>query len=586
MLITSLLLFLLGSTQLNAQAKQDSLKRVVLSSSSTDSAVLDALFHLSWDIFLFNNLDSSFYYAKNEFQKAVEADNKHSQARALNTLGVVMYFRGLGTKAIDYYSQSLKIREQINDSVGISATLGNIGMIHRLHGRYEAAVEYHEKALKIETSMNNLEGVAKSNNSLGNVFFEKQDYSRALTSYAKALKLAEELGDSSNISTFMNNVGLVMLKQQKLDSATHYFNTTIQIQSDKGDIRGKTNSLNNLGVTLMELGLLDSAESVIRQSYELAKANQFAIELRESSNSLYSVLRKQSNYEGALRAHEEYLEVRDSLVNEENQRNLIQNQFQYEYDKKALADSLDYVKKQAVIAEVSKRQQISLGAAMVGLALLLALVFAIYRGKQRSDNLLLNILPEETANELKQSGKVKARRIEGVSVMFTDFVGFTKAANEMKPELLVSELDRAFSVFDDIVLKYGLEKIKTIGDAYMATSNLSESEESQCRDLVQAALDIIDWMKQSNLPFEIRIGIHTGPVVAGVVGKNKFQYDLWGDTVNTASRMETNGEPGKVNISLATYQLISNEFRFVEREEHSVKGKGNMKMYFVEPQSK
>jgi class 3 adenylate cyclase len=235
-----------------------------------------------------------------------------------------------------------------------------------------------------------------------------------------------------------------------------------------------------------------------------------------------------------------------------------------------------------------------------------ALLFLLYQGKQRtaralaaknriieeerkrSDELLLNILPPAVAQELKTKNKVAARKYEEATVMFIDFVGFTHTAEKLTPEQLVSELDYCFTSFDRIIGQYRIEKIKTVGDAYICASGLSDKNASPS-DMVKAALQIQDFLlhlkaerMSQGLPyFEARVGIHTGPVVAGVVGEKKFAYDIWGDTVNTAARVEQACEPGRVNVSESTYWKAKYEFEWLPRGVISTKNKAPMEMYYV-----
>jgi len=212
--------------------------------------------------------------------------------------------------------------------------------------------------------------------------------------------------------------------------------------------------------------------------------------------------------------------------------------------------------------------------------------------KQKSDNLLRNILPEEVANELKQTGEAEAKQFNNVTVLFTDFRGFTTMSEKLAAKDLVKDLHECFSAFDRIVEQHRLEKIKTIGDAYMAAGGLPSANETHASDAVRAAFAMRTFVEEGKqrkiakgLPyFEIRIGIHTGPVVAGIVGVKKFQYDIWGDTVNTASRMESSGEVNKINISKTTYECVKdkNEFVFENRGKIEAKNKGALEMYFVE----
>jgi class 3 adenylate cyclase len=221
----------------------------------------------------------------------------------------------------------------------------------------------------------------------------------------------------------------------------------------------------------------------------------------------------------------------------------------------------------------------------------------IRKGKKLSDELLLNILPSEVAEELKAKGRAEAKHFDAVTVMFTDFKGFTQISERLTPEELVDEINTCFKAFDTIITKYNIEKIKTIGDSYMCAGGLPVVNNTNAIDVVNAALEIQKFMQghlqqrknENKELFEIRIGIHTGPVVAGIVGIKKFAYDIWGDTVNIASRMESSGEAGKVNISGSTYELVKNrpglqvyKLNFIHRGKIQAKNKGKIEMYFVE----
>ena len=214
----------------------------------------------------------------------------------------------------------------------------------------------------------------------------------------------------------------------------------------------------------------------------------------------------------------------------------------------------------------------------------------LVKQKEKSDELLLNILPSEVANELKEKGYTTAKSFDEVTVLFSDIKGFTNVAEKLTAQELVQEINTYFSAFDNIMLKYGLEKIKTIGDAYVAAGGLPEKNSATAQNVIEAAIAMqkqVEELKQERVSaskpyFELRIGIHTGPVVAGVVGIKKFQYDIWGDTVNLAARMEQSGVPGKINISQQTYELVKEQFNCVHRGKIEAKNKGNIDMYFVE----
>lgn len=212
------------------------------------------------------------------------------------------------------------------------------------------------------------------------------------------------------------------------------------------------------------------------------------------------------------------------------------------------------------------------------------------REKEKTELLLLNILPEEVAEELKAKGSAAAKQFDKVTVMFTDFKGFTQISEKLTPSELVAEIHTCFKAFDNIITKYNIEKIKTIGDAYMCAGGVPVANKTNPDDVIKAAIEIQQFMQQhlkqrkneNKEPFEIRIGIHTGPVVAGIVGVKKFAYDIWGDTVNIASRMESSSEAGKINISGSTHELVKDKFNCTHRGKIQAKKKGEVDMYFVE----
>ncbi len=214
----------------------------------------------------------------------------------------------------------------------------------------------------------------------------------------------------------------------------------------------------------------------------------------------------------------------------------------------------------------------------------------IQEEKRRSDELLLNILPEEVMHELKAHGKTQARNYSRATVLFADIKEFTKISERLSPDEVVEALDTYFERFDKVIEKYDIEKIKTIGDAYVCAGGIPTKNEDNPNLVVRAALECMEEvnklraerLKQGKQTFEFRFGIHTGQLVAGVIGIRKFAYDIWGDTVNMAARMQQEGEVGKINISGATYELVKNNFACVHRGKQEVKNKGQVDMYFVE----
>lgn len=292
---------------------------------------------------------------------------------------------------------------------------------------------------------------------------------------------------------------------------------------------------------------------------------------------------------------EEELKRKLILVKYEEKQKAITLKFNQEKE----IDRINQEKKDALAKAEIENSKYMKNMWALGMALSLALLgfagFSYYQKqkdnkkiayeKQKSDELLLNILPHEVAEELKLNGESSARHYDEVSVLFTDFVNFTQKSEELGVQKMLNELNVCFTEFDRIMEKYGLEKIKTIGDAYLAVSGLPSTNVNHAQNAVNAGLEILEFInKKKSLndnSFEIRIGIHSGPVIAGIVGVKKFAYDIWGDTVNTAARMEQNGEKGKLNVSGSTYALINEKYDCEYRGKIETKGKGALDMYFV-----
>lgn len=327
---------------------------------------------------------------------------------------------------------------------------------------------------------------------------------------------------------------------------------------------------------------------------------------KEACGCLYEGYKAIGNYMLALSYYEKSNVFQDSLQVKETANQVMDMEFQ----NTKLLDSISNVKKSHLVQlkhkeEVSKQQK---QRNIIILSLLFILIFAVALWsrlrfvsrskkqlqveKDRSEKLLLNILPAEIAEELKQNGSVNAKDFNLASILFTDFKSFTQTAESMSPQDLVEEINVCFKAFDEITEFYKIEKIKTIGDAYMAAGGIPVPEKNSLLNIVLAGLEMQEFVTKRKLEndilnkpsFEMRLGIHAGPIVAGIVGIKKFQYDVWGDTVNTASRLESNGMVGRVNISESLYQHIKDLdiFTFEYRGKIDVKGKGEINMYFVE----
>ena len=336
------------------------------------------------------------------------------------------------------------------------------------------------------------------------------------------------------------------------------------------------------------------AEHYATRSLNLAKKYGLKEQISGADLQLSQLYEDNGDDKNSLLYYKEYITYRDSVSNIKSVEQMGDMRTNFEVSKKQVEVNL--------LNQQKKNQRIIVIATVIALVLITLLAIVLYRRNNfikktniiikkeqaRSEKLLLNILPEETANELKETGKVLAKKFECVTILFTDFKGFTSYAENLSPEQVVETVDCYFSKFDDIIEKYGLEKIKTIGDSYMCAAGLPFPADDHAFKITAAAFEIAAFVKESKklndgskVPFDIRIGINTGPVVAGVVGSKKFAYDIWGDAVNIASRMESCSEPGRINISENTYAIIKDAFVCEYRGEIEVKNRGVMKMYFV-----
>jgi adenylate cyclase len=334
------------------------------------------------------------------------------------------------------------------------------------------------------------------------------------------------------------------------------------------------------------------------RSLNLAKRYGIKDQISQSNLLLSRIHEMIGNTPKALEFYKNYILYRDSVNNIAAVHEMANLRTDYEVSQKQV--EVDLLEKEATIISLqSKRQQSILYGVLALLAsvgMIAFITFKRYRferetkliieaEKNRSEGLLLNILPAEIVEELKQGGSVKAHRFNSATVLFTDFKSFTSLAESISPEQLVESIDHYFKKFDEITTNFGLEKIKTIGDSYMCAGGIPIESENHAIRIVKAGKAMMDFTKESKpahiTQFEMRIGIHTGPIVAGIVGIKKWQYDIWGDTVNIASRMETNSVEGRINLSETTYNLIKEEFECEYRGTIDVKNRGVWKMYFL-----
>jgi adenylate cyclase len=569
-----------------------------------------------------NNI-SIFFYRRGEIDTAIYLMHKTLDiwtalkdqvgiASSFNLIGVSLLEQGNYAEAIQYYDRSLRVMEKLDDKRGISTVLTNIARMQATYGEYEKALANYNKCLEYRLEMGDKKAIAASYQSIANSYGRLGNYDEKLNYEEKALAIFIELNYNADVAETLWYLGGTHQSLGDQETALKCYQQSLTMSEEIGIPVNTGNCNLEIGAIHFRNGDLETAFSFINRAYQLGLSINDIQLIKNSSGNLWHVQKALGNTEAAVELLELYMNLKDSLGSEENKKQVIRQQFKYDYDTKAEQDSIVGAEKDLRHSIETDRQNQQKNFLYSGLALALLFGGFIYNRfrvtrkqkniialekqnvevqKARSEELLLNILPAEIAEELKSKGSAEAQLIDFATVLFTDFKGFTALSELLSPQDLVKEINVCFSAFDHIMSKYGIEKIKTIGDAYMAAGGLPTPNQTHPLDVVKAAIEIQQFMldlaeqkKAKNEPyFEIRIGVHTGPVVAGIVGVKKFQYDIWGDTVNTASRMESSGAVGMVNISEATYELIKDhkEYSFESRGKVEAKGKGIQEMFFV-----
>lgn len=523
---------------------------------------------------------------------------KPGMAMAYNVLGVG--FRNIGKypDALESLFQSLKINEELKDDVKVGKTLGNIGNLYRDLKEFPKAMEYLSRAYTVNEKVQSNIGMTNNLSDMGIVSAELKDYKASWEYFQKALKIAEATGDKEGVAIVLGNIANVSVGQKNVDKAIEYFNKALAINKELNRMQGIVTNMMNLASLHYEIGV-DSVRPAsfggqipIGKEANLQKALDYYLQsipiyqevshlegLSQAYKGLAATYSATGDYKKGMEALEIAAKLNDSLRSTDDKVKLArlgEDRAKLEKQQQVKINQLQKVKsRNETIAWIS------------GVALLLVVTFFVAKERRKSDKLLLNILPEEVARELKKTGTTTAQHYNEVTVLFTDFVNFTSVGERLSPQALVDELHTCFKAFDEITSKYKIEKIKTVGDAYLAVAGLPVPDEHHAINIVKASLEILDFIKQRRAQlgdntFEIRIGVNSGSVVAGIVGVKKFAYDIWGDTVNIAARMEQNSEAGKINISQSSYDLVKNQFDCTYRGEIEVKNKGGLAMYFVD----
>lgn len=466
--------------------------------------------------------------------------------------------------------------------------LDYLATLYKKEGKYDSSIKLYAEAIDQAKKYNDNSGVMSSMCNMAIALKSNKNYTASLSAYWCALRMADSLHDDYAVAVISDNMAILFYEQGDMDRSEQYALYAIR-------------SLKNVHV----FGVLKDAYETLKNIYIKEKRYPEAIEyfsrLSNIKDSLYSnerlklVKEMQAKYD--LDSKDKQIAAQDSKIRENRRANVFMALISMlvliicilfilnQRKKKHLDEQRNLQMKRLLDVkerdnEIYRLRNVELKASHDEILLRKE---QAEEEKKKSEALLLNILPAETAYELISKGYASSHKYDMVTVMFVDFVGFTHVAERFTAEELVERIDHYFGAFDNIILNHGLEKIKTIGDAYMCAGGLPVVNTTNPVDVLNAAFDIMDFVKSSESRnfFNVRIGLHCGPLVAGVVGTHKFQYDIWGDTVNIAARTEESSEPGRINISGVMYEYVKHRFACEHRGKIKSKNKGEMDMYFV-----
>ena len=576
-------LSIIGSLLAQDQQLADSLETIYVNGNYEEAKKLELL----EDLAIKHPVSEAKIKYSNELLSIAKAmDSSQYFYTAYLEKGNALVDKGDLQKAIENYISAGDIALNENNNSGLAMIYGSIGGVYTDLGNTKTAVSYYRKAIGILNKPEILKErvdtvkLASSFENLGYTYITIDKPDSALIYLNESGLLFEKINHEIGMAYNMGNKGLAYAQLGEYTKAEDGINKSFRTLEKYGHFTGMCEFLKEISDIYFIRNDFNRASEFAYRGLDLANLHNLKPEISSANLQLSKIYENLENENQSLAFYKNHIIYRDSVKNLSSIQEIGNMRTDFEVSQKQIEVDL--------LNQQKTNQRVLIFSMLVILGMTGLYFRNINKEKRRSDELLLNILPTKTAEELKEHGKVKAKKFESVTVMFTDFQAFTKHSQNLSPEELVKSVDYFFSKFDQIISSYELEKIKTIGDAYMCAGGLTNTSEKQVINMINAAFEIKAFMEETKrlskngiAHFNIRIGMNTGPVVAGVVGKNKFAYDIWGDTVNVASRMESNSEPGKINVSENTYQLIKAHFDCEYRGEIDVKNKGMMKMYFV-----
>ncbi|MBK9249070.1 MAG: tetratricopeptide repeat protein [Ignavibacteria bacterium] len=498
-----------------------------------------------------------------------EFGSKEGIASNYGNIGIVYKNMADFPNALECFKKSMAMFESLGSKVGIATSLGNIGNIYQNLLDYTNALECYQKALSINVELGSNDGIARNYGNIGNVYQSLKDYTRALDYNQKALLINEEIGRKDGIAVNLGNIGLVYESLLDYSRALEYLEKSMVLYEQLGRKEGIARNLGNIG-------LIYSVKKF--EGYDITKAEEYLLKaivigeeigskqnLYEIHKTLAGLYEQENDIASELKHFKKYHNLREEVLSE---------------DAKKQVDKFVHERQ---TAEQEKN-------------------LAVERARSQATTAVLHkVLPQSIASRLIAGEEEIADYFPAVSILFADIAGFTPISAEMPAYIVVRFLNFVFREFDRIIKKHGCEKIKTIGDGYMAVAGAPIECIDHAERITAAAIEIqerivlpeeIGEYIPDGMKFGVRVGLHVGSVVGGVIGDERFVYDIYSDAVNTAARMESHGEPDRIHVTTDFVKHLQNRFamtkntnhgiNFIKRGEIEIKGKGIMRTYFLE----
>lgn len=532
-------------------------------------------------------------YLERAYEIALELGDKDNLSTITGNLGLVHSSLSNDVKALELLRFSEDISKELKTYDHLAIVSDNIATIFNKHGDYSKALEYFSKALELHTKSNAKDGIGRALGHIGSVYFSMNDLEKAQEYLFKALSIHEEIDYKRGIETWHEILGDIMLEKGNADEALNHFTKAVEVNRFLGNPITEAVHIGSLGDVHLHKGQLDEAYDcyetaleMLRDServgdyydnllqmtkiksnpafaqHDISKAETILLETLESLrklslksielaylNHLSDMYKSQGKWEEAYQFYDLSMNVRQEINSNEVRDKIKDMEFQQAY----------HQMEQQRLVELTRLQE--------------------------KEQLLHEILPSHVAEKIIRGEKTIAEECHDMTIMFADIVGFTSLSEHLQPSQIIELLNSVYSNLDQLAEMHGIEKIKTIGDAYMAICNTDEDLREHKRRMLTFAKQILHSCKEITLPngdcLQVRIGIHSGPTVTGVIGTKKLSYDVWGDAVNTAARMESYGEPGTIQISQEFYEEVKDfevvkSMHFLTQKEVAMKGKGMM----------